>query len=156
MLTQEQGAALKTYIQTTPALNALYVDSVFTAIADYMNTLADPAFTVWRSEVSEEEIFKNGMAWTEVDNLTAGKARIWEWMMKFGSFNPSKPNIRAGIVEVWSGTAGKLAVQASVLGHCKRSATQLEKMFSTGTGSVADPATTAISSPTNWSEIQGL
>jgi len=51
--------------------------------------------------VNPDEIMRNGMDWTQVDNLTVGKARIWDWMTKLGSFDASKVNIRAGIDECW-------------------------------------------------------
>ena len=74
--------------------------------------------------------------------LNVGKARIWEWM--FGtenkSINPSKPNIRAGIAEVWKGTAADLAVQATVLNHCKRGTSRIEALFAVGTGTAVAPA----------------
>ena len=41
----------------------------------------------------------------------------------------------------WVGTAAMLAVRAAVYVHCKRSATILEKILATGTGSDASPAT---------------
>ena len=64
---------------------------------------------------------QNGFDWVEVDNLTVGKARIWEWLFDNATttINPSKANVRAGIAECWKGTAAKLAVQAAVLAHCK-------------------------------------
>lgn len=105
-----------------------------------LNAPASPAFTVWKTSVTNQEIMQNGFDWTRVDNLSVGKGRVWEWMFQFGSINPSKPNIRAGIEAVWVGTAPDLAVRAAVYGHCKRLATVAEKLFATGTGSDATPA----------------
>ena len=120
-------------------------DGAFEIAAAY-NTDANPAFVVWKTSVSIDEIMNNGFVWTAVDGLTNGKARIWEWM--FGgedkSINPSKPNIRAGIAEVWKGTAADLAVQATVLGHCKRPATRIEALFATGLGTVGSPSTLVV------------
>lgn len=118
-------------------------DAAFEIAAAY-NLPADPAFTVWRTSVTWDEIMDNGIDWTRVDNLTNGsKYRIWEWLFKnsSNSINPGKPNIRAGIDAAWVGTAADLAVRAAVYVHCKRSATRGEKLFSTGTGSGASPAT---------------
>jgi hypothetical protein len=96
----------------------------------------------WKSAVTEDEIMQNGFDWTQVDNLTVGKARIWDWMFnnQQRAINPSKANIRAGIDEAWKGTAAMLAVRAAVYVHCKRVATKAEALFATGTGTMESPA----------------
>lgn len=98
-------------------------------------------FIVWRDNVSQDAIMGNGFDWVRVDNLTIGKARIWEWLFAnpTRSINPSKANVRAAIAECWKGTAADLAVQAAVLGHCKRPATFAERVFATGTGTDVTP-----------------
>lgn len=114
------------------------------AAVDALNALASPAFIVWRTSVPMSEIMLNGFNWTRVDNLSIGKARIWDWMKDAGvgqTIDPSKPNIRAGIDAVWVGTQADLDVRAAVYVHCKRSATVCEKLLATGTGSDAVPAT---------------
>jgi hypothetical protein len=143
-LTPAQLVTLNAAIDADPVLSA-YPNSPDGAyeIAAVMDLPATPAFIVWKSSVNPDEIVRNGMDWTRVDNLTVGKARIWEWMTKLGTFNPSKANIRAGIDATWVGTAADLAVRATVYTHCKRSATVAEKLFATGTGSDASPATMA-------------
>lgn len=110
-----------------------------------LNADASPDFIVWRTSVTAEEVMQNGIDWARVDNLSVGKARIWDWMVRSaGMFNPSKPNVRAGIDATWVGTQADLNVRAAVYAHCKRKATVGEKMFSTGTGTDADPATMGI------------
>ena len=112
-------------------------------VAEWYNQVGANAPIVWKTSLQLEEITSNGFDWVRVDNLSVGKARIWEWM--FGSenksINPSKPNIRAGIAEVWKGTAADLAVQATVLNHCKRPATRIEALYATGSGTMEAPAT---------------
>ena len=112
-------------------------------VAEWYNQVGANAPIVWKTLLQLEEITSNGFDWVRVDNLSVGKARIWEWM--FGSenksINPSKPNIRAGIAEVWKGTAADLAVQATVLNHCKRPATRIEALYAAGSGTMAAPAT---------------
>lgn len=112
------------------------------ALRDYLNAPASPAFIVWRSSVSQDEIMLNGFDWARVDNLGVGKARIWEWLFDNANkaINPSKANVRAGIDQTWAGPPADLAVRASVYVHCKRAATLAEKMTATGTGSDASPA----------------
>lgn len=141
-LTPSQRTTLGTFIANTPALAAVEntVDGSY-VVAAMLNTAADPAYIVWRTNVAIDEIMRNGMDWARVDNLSVGKARIWEWMTKLGTINAAKANIRAGIDAAWVGMAADLAVRAAIYVHCKRAATVAEKLFATGTGSDASPAT---------------
>ena len=140
-MTLQQLQTLKTAINANPTWAALPMTSGGAlVIAEAMNATAEPAFIVWRSNVTDAEIMQNGFDWTRVDNLSAGKARVWDWMFRFGYINPAKANVRAGIDQTWGGTAQDLAVRAAVYTHCKRSATVAEKLFATGTGSDAVPA----------------
>jgi hypothetical protein len=141
-LTTAQKAVLKAWCEQNHPAAPLTVDGS-APIAAALNAPADPAAVVWRTAVSEDEIMLNGFDWTRVDNLSVGKARVWEWMTQFGAIDPSRPNIRAGIEAVWVGTAADLAVRAAVYSHCKRAATTLERLFATGTGTDAVPATMA-------------
>ena len=154
-LTTAQKATLKEAILADPVLNA-YPNNSDGAydMAVFLDQPATPDFIVWRTAVDPDEVMKNGMDWTRVDNLTIGKARIWEWMSRLGTFNPSKTNIRAGIDAAWVGTAADLAVRAVVYTHCKRVATKAEKLFASGTGSDAVPATMTVEGRLPYSDIQ--
>lgn len=142
MLALTQLQALKTAIAADQALNAFPdgSDGDF-AIAAALNQTAIPPWIVWRTSVSRQEILQNGFDWTRLDNLSVGKARIWADIFVEGALNPSKANVRAGIEAVWVGTAPDLAVRAAVYIHCKHNATRAQKLFSSGTGSDATPAT---------------
>lgn len=155
-LTPAEKAVVLNDIQQNPTLLALYNDSVFTEIADYYNALASPDFTVWKTSVTRKEILQNGFDWTRLDNLSVGKARVWDQIFVDGTINPAKANVRTGIDSVWVGTAQDLAVRAAVYVHCKRFATRIEKLLATGTGSDASPATMAHESPIFYFDIQGL
>ena len=108
-----------------------------------LNAASSPAFILWRTKVGQDEIMQNGFDWVRVDNLSVGKARIWEWLFdnQDRTISPTKLNVRAGIDECWKGTAADLAVRAAVYAHCKRTASLAERMLATGTGSDAVPAT---------------
>lgn len=136
-------------------LEQLYADRADTSIAEWYAVEASPAFVIWKNFVTQDEIMQNGFDWVRVDNLSIGKARIWEWLFdnNRSAINPSKGNVRAGIAECWKGTAADLAVQAAVLAHCKRSASRGEQAFSTGTGSTADPAVTTLLSPITGDDV---
>jgi hypothetical protein len=146
MLTDAQKLTLKADILAAPDATALYEIGDLAALAALYNAPAAPTFTVWRTDVLQDEVMLNGFDWTRVDNLSVGKARIWEWMFSNAErkIDASKPNIRAGIDATWVGTAADLAVRAAVYVHCKRPASRLEKLFATGTGSDAVPATMGV------------
>lgn len=161
-LTQAQLVILKAAIVADPVLDAYpnNSDGAF-AIAAILNQEVVPNFYVWRSQLSLDTITQNGFDWVEVDNLTASKARIWEWLFENDtrSINPSKANVRAGIAECWKGTAGKNAVRLSVFQHCQKLATRFEKIFATGLGTVTDgdgvgPATTSVTGSVSYAEVE--
>ena len=143
MLNDSQLQAFRAalFAETDPELVTHRTNGSTPMIVQWYNQPRTPDFIVWKTLVTQDEIMMNGFDWVRVDNLSVGKARIWEWL--FGNeqrvINPSKPNVRAGIAEVWKGTAADLAVQAVVLGHCKRPATRIEHLFATGTGTIASP-----------------
>ena len=143
MLTTSQQTTLRNFIIADQVLSAFphNVDGAY-AIADALALEAWPAHIVWRTSVSQDEIMQNGFDWTRVNNLSVGSARCWEWLFanETRSINPSKANVRAGIDEVWKGTAADLAVRAAVYGHCKRPANVLEKLFAVGEGTTATPS----------------
>ena len=153
-LTPAQQALVKTAVQADPTLNALpqTADGAY-AIAEILSTIASPDFIVWKTNVDPNEVMKNGMDWTRVDNLSVGKARIWEWLTKLGAINASKLNVRAGIDAAWVGTAADLAVRAAIYVHCKRQANRLEKILATGLGIDATPATMGYEGRASYQEI---
>lgn len=157
MLTEAQKTALAADVAKDPAFAELprNSDGAYAVAAAY-NLPASPEFIVWRTSVSQDEIMQNGFDWVRVDNLSVGKARIWEWLFnnQSRSMNPSKINVRAGIDETWKGGAADLAVRAAVYAHCKRKATRAEKLFSTGTGTDASPATMTQDGALSYNEVQ--
>ena len=53
----------------------------------------------------------------------------------------------------WVGTANDLAVRASVYVHCKRSASVVEKLLATGTGSDVAPAMMGFEGPISYQDV---
>lgn len=154
-LTPAQQLVIQNYVLATPSLSSKpqTADGAWD-IAIALNLSATIACTVWKTKVEVDEIMRNGMDWTQVDNLSVGKARIWDWMTKLGGFNASKINVRAGIDAAWVGTAAMLAVRASIYVHCKRLASQAEKLLATGTGvDPASPATLVYEGNLNYQEV---
>jgi hypothetical protein len=146
-LTLVQLQALKGAIAADAALAAqpATADGAF-AIADALNLEAPGPYVVWRSSVAIEEIMANGFVWSEIDALTAGKARIWQWMSQLGSINPSKSNVRQGLRDCFEASApSTFGNRTTGIGglqpHLRRNATRAEALFATGTGTTASPAT---------------
>lgn len=138
-MTPEQITILRAACFADPVAAAFFQPRDNVGLCAYLNQ--NSAFIVWRTLVTQDEIMLNGFDWARVDNLSVGKARIWEWLFNNSqkAFNPSKANVRAGIDQAWAGTAADLAVRAAVYTHCKRPARISEKMLATGTGTAANP-----------------
>ena len=158
-LTSAQLLTLKAEILADPVLAALpnNPDGDF-EIAAQLNALAVPDFFVWRTNVPLDEIMVNGFDWTRVDNLTVGKARIWEWMVALGHINPSQANVRAGVLAVFT-TASDLGNRVAVFGHCQRQATRAEKVLAVGTGTTTTdqgvgPATMGFEGNLSYVDVQ--
>lgn len=140
-MSPEQIAALKTLVYADPTASALAASADDLGLSAWLNT-PEPTYWVWRPAVTDRDIMADAaFDWTRVDNLSVGKARVWETLFKFGSIDPSLPNVRAGIDAAWGGTAADLAVRASVYSKCRRQATRAEKALATGAGTTASPST---------------
>lgn len=160
VLTTPQLQTLKAAILADPVLAPLFIDNsdALTTIAVAFNQLASPAFKVWKSSVSTDEIMRNGFDWTRVDNLTVGKARIFEWMMRTGTLNPSQANVRAGVEAAFSVEVGDRPNRQAIYDHCQRDATRAEKLFATGSGTASTdhgvgPATMVIEGSLSAADI---
>lgn len=151
-LTAEQKAVLAADVAADPAFANLphNSDGAF-EIARAYNLLAAPAFIVWKTAVETKQIMENGFVWTAVDGLTAGKARIWEWMASVGSINPAKVNVRQGLADAFGAAS---AMATAIMPHLKRSATRAEKLFASGTGSDASPATMTFEGNLSYADVQ--
>lgn len=136
----QQLAALKTYIDGQGDLSGqpMNSDGHFT-IANKLNTeIASPDFFVWKLSVPVNEIMGNGFDWTRVDNMTAGEARIWEFMTQLGFINPHLTNVRAGVNEAFKGTAQDDTMRlAMYTNHLQTKATRGQKIFATGDGTTS-------------------
>ena len=156
-LTSAQKQTLATFIASNQTWTAMPKNSdTAYFIAQELNKPEISTYIVWKTSVPVEEIMRNGMDWTRVDNLSVGKARIWDWMTRLGDLNPSKANIRAGIDAVWVGTSADLAVRATVYSHCKRQATVVEKLFASGSGTDSSPSTITLESPISYQDVESV
>jgi hypothetical protein len=151
MLNSTQLATLKADILADPILSAYWDNKNPAAIAAVYNIAASPSFFVWKTSVSPEEYIE-ATVWTEVDALTVGKARIWEWVTKgqTAAINPSKVNVRQGLADCW---ASNTTTRTNLLTIGKRLANKVEKLLATGTGTEGIPATMTFEGGIQWPDI---
>jgi len=97
----------------------------------------DSGFIVWRDAVQPEE-YREALVWTEIDALSIGKARIWEWITQgmTASFDATKGNVRQGLQDAFENTA---MTRTQMIALAKEIASVSQSLFATGTGTNADP-----------------
>jgi len=152
-LTPAQLSTLQADIEADPVLDALpnNSDGAF-AIAAAYNVLASPTFTVWRTNVPTKDC-KTAMIWTEYIARSAGEREAWTFMLSNGFINVGDVNVRQGIQDIFSG-AGGATTRANLMSIAKRSATRGEKLFATGTGSDASPATMTVEGSLSFQDVE--
>ena len=149
MLTITQKTTVKNDIAANSDLNILPNDEPGNyAIASLYNAEASPAFWVWKSAVTEEEIVGQPsvdntlFSWSAYIGRGQGERDGWMRLFRSGKVNPSMPNVQAAVLDIFSGV-GTVAVaqRTHIQATFRRKATRLEKLLSTGTGSAGSPAT---------------
>lgn len=154
-LTSAQLAILKADILATPALAAqpMNSDGAF-AIAAYYNSLTSPTFVVWKTSVAITAVGQTFNA-TELANLsslnTTRLQNLAAWLAE--GVNPSVTGVRQFFDDIFSG-AGGTSTRAALLALWKRPATRVEKLFATGTGSDASPATLVYEGALSADDVQ--
>lgn len=136
MLTDAQQTILAADIRANSdqtVIDALAVGDTF-ELARLYNL--DSAYTVWREDVTPAE-YREGLVWTEIDGLTVGKARIWEWITQSMTqgFDATSANIRSGLNECFSG----LTTATNLIPIAKELCTIAQELFAVGAGSDASP-----------------
>lgn len=148
-------ATLKTAIASDATLNALPNNADGNAaIASAFNAAAAPAFTVWKTKVTVTQVGDN-IVGTELAGLTTLNLTRLQTIVQMSDagVNPSLSDRRAFFDDVFSG-AGGVATRAKLLALWKRFATRGEKLFATGTGSDAAPATLVIEGNLTTADIE--
>ena len=144
ILTAAQLQALKTDILANAATLQAAIDTRNgPVIAAFYNSNANPSFTVWKTNVTIATV-GDAINGTELGNLTTANTSrlqvIQGFFMQRG-LNPSKADVRQMFDDIFS-TGG--VTKAALLILWKRFANRVEKLFATGTGSDASPATLVI------------
>lgn len=153
MLTTSQLVTLKADILADPVLNAQpqNADGAF-AIAAAYNLVASPVYVVWRTDLPIKDV-KKAVVWTEYIGRSAGERGAFELMISNGILDASDANVRQGITDCFSGPSGA-GTRANLTAVAKRSATRAEKLFATGTGSDAVPATMSFEGRLSYQDVE--
>lgn len=151
MLTPEQQATLAADIcaSTDPDVVSALAARNDSLLAEIYN--GPSTFVVWRTSVPVSE-YRDALTWTEVDTMTAGKARIWEWItgdMQL-PLEPHKDAVRQGLADTW---ASNTTTRSALLAVSKRFATLCEALFTTGTGTDADPGLLTVEGQISINEL---
>jgi hypothetical protein len=157
-LTTAQLQALKTDITVTKA-SVVYDGQTLLQwwnagddqkLADFYNQAASPAFWVWKTRVSKDELTNGvgpeGTTFTWVGNgfitRSAGEQAAWRELFSVdGTVDPSQANVRQAFADIFSGTGNAAANRTHLLAMSRRLSTYGEALYATGTGSTAAPAT---------------
>jgi hypothetical protein len=140
-MTPAQLQTLATFIANDPvfSLYPLTTDGAYD-MALVLNGPASPEFVVWKTAVPRNEVGKAFVA-SALAAITAGNndklANFAAWN---DSVNPSRADQRAFFDDIFSVAAGA-TTRTALLALWKRPATYIEKLYATGTGSDASPAT---------------
>ena len=152
-MTPAQLATLKAAIAADVTLNAFpqNSDGAF-EIADALNQEASPAFYVWRTSYTPQQMRAAmcvNLGTAQLDALTAGKRDALLWFIG-DTLNPSDPAIISTIQD-FCGSQNTL--KASLVDGAKRKAKRVEKILATGTGALATPATPTFEGSVSYQDV---
>jgi hypothetical protein len=159
LTTTAQKQALKADILADPALEPRFRANDpdgLQMIADAYNAPASPAFVVFKKAqppVRVEEI-GDAIDATELDNLTSVKLQRLQTFAAYsgGTINPSTQDRRDFYDKVFAGTDGTVT-RPRLAALWRRNATRAEKLFATGTGTTASPATMTYEGPVSVADV---
>jgi len=154
-LTPAQLTTLNTSITADPALNALPAspDNAAAIANAYNAAAAGPNNVCWKTVVSNEEI-GDAMSGTEIAGLSALNMQRAQMLSNYsnGTQNPSRADRRAAFDAVFSGAGGAIT-RAALAILWKRTMTRVEKLYATGTGSTASPATLVVEGSIDYHDV---
>jgi hypothetical protein len=171
-LTPAQKLTLKTHVEANTTVLAFgagnqQINTVFNAaslnagdaqlIAEYYNLLG-PAntHTVWKTLVTITQVGDkiNGTELAGLSSLNSTRLQTVV-ILSAGGVNPSLLDRRQFFDDIFSG-AGGATTRANLLALWKRLCRNVEKVFATGTGSDASPATLVFEGSVSGNDISDL
>lgn len=152
-LTQAQMQTLKADIEADPVLSAYpsNSDGAF-AVAQAYNVEASPAFVVWRTDLTGAEVYGAAVK-TEIISRSQGERDVFQMMLNREPINAASVDTRQAFQDIFSGPSGA-TTRANLIALAKRNATRAEKLFASGTGSDADPATPTFEGTLSYWDVQ--
>lgn len=148
-LTAPQVATLKTACAADSTCQSLATAADDVALAAWFNAADGGGCIVWRPDVTFSEAAQ-AITWTEVDALTAGKARIWEWMARHLSvIDARQANVRQGISDAFAGAA---TTRNALTALAKRVATRAEKALASGACTSGSPSIMTWTGPITYAD----
>lgn len=146
-LTPAQSATLRTAVLAEPSLaNAVLTGDDY-AIAAWCN--APTSWVVYKSVLSRHDILTKtsptgtSFTWAGGAYITRAQGErdaFREMFNDTGTVNPGDPKIQSAFLDIFSG-AGGAPNRTHILALSKRTATNAERVLSTGLGTDANPAT---------------
>ena len=154
-MTPAQLATLKTAIVADGTLNSKPNNSDGNSeIAAALNLNASPNWTVWKTIVPITQIGDKFNGAELAGLTTANQTRLQTIALFSGAgVNPTLPDRRAFFDDVFSGAGGTIT-RPALLALWKRFATRGEKLYTTGTGSDASPATLTFEGQISPNDVQ--
>ncbi len=116
MLTTQQKATLKAFIQADPTLGPEAVAQNYYLMATQLNAQASPAFTVWKSSVTVAAV-GNAMLGSDVANLTTantGRPQTYS-LFAGGFFTPTNLDMQAGFSWNYPTYVSERSIRANLL-----------------------------------------
>jgi hypothetical protein len=148
-MTPAQLTAIKTDILANLDLLALYNSGDRAGLADAYNAEATPTFYGKKTALSRHDIITGTsddgttFTWAGAAYITraAGERDAFREMFNStGTVNPTLSSITAAFNDIFSG-AGGLPNRTHITAMSRRKVNRIEKLFSTGLGTQANPAT---------------
>lgn len=135
-MTPQQLTALKTAAIADPEASGYISVADDQALADWFNA-DQPTFYVWRSTLSPDKsrtAIVKGV--TQLDALTVGKRDSLLWLIS-ENVNPSEAAVRAAVEDL---CGAQNTLKGALQAEFKRTATRVETILASGTGTFAAPA----------------
>lgn len=145
-LTPAQVTTLRNFINADPTLGPqLATPGGPATVASALNLPASGPFVVWRTDIKPVEVV-NAIVGAEFVALTAIKQTGLTLLLMPGIIDASAVNVRNDFSSIFA--AGTTLTALTALS--KRNATVVEKVFATGTGTSASPATLVFQGPLDF------
>lgn len=123
--------------------------SNFQALADVYNAIQSPTYWVWRSTLSEKDIYESTSpdsttwSWATYKGQTVQERDSWNAMVRPGTINPSLAQTRAAFANIFGGQGASAQQNAFLLALSRRPARRIEAVLhvtTLGDGTAGNPA----------------